>query len=141
MAQEETHGFMNHRVGDEVVVIYHQIERALPLCQLNKQLSKEGGEAGVLAFLRHCLTGDAMPTRGLLNSSNEIAGKTFLLVVAFIQRKPAHVIFTGSPLGNERCFSVPSRASDQRKPKIVRAGKFSQQTLTNDSMVEAYRAT
>ncbi|VDZ76237.1 Uncharacterised protein [Salmonella bongori] len=35
-----------------MVIINDQVERAMPLRQFNKQLGEEGGQTGVLTFLR-----------------------------------------------------------------------------------------
>ena len=78
---------------------------------------------------------------GLLHGGNEIAGETLLLVITFIQRVPADIVFACRPLGNEGGLSVARRTRDQRQPEVVRAGKFSQQALTNHGMVESHRTT
>ena len=36
MTQEETHRFVNCRIGDEMIIIHYQVERAVPLGQFNK---------------------------------------------------------------------------------------------------------
>ena len=41
MAQEETHCIVDHRVGNQMVIINHQVERALPFGQFDKQLREE----------------------------------------------------------------------------------------------------
>jgi hypothetical protein len=38
MAQEETHRFVDDRVGDQMVIVDHQEQRTVPLCQFDKQL-------------------------------------------------------------------------------------------------------
>ena len=81
---------------------------------------------GVLAFLHHRFTGRAVVAGSLLNRRDQIAGKTLLLVVAFVQRKPPKIVFTRGPLRNERCLTVPGRTGDQHETIIVRAGKFRQ---------------
>ena len=141
MAQEETHRFMNHRVSDEMVIINHHVKRAMPFSQFDKQLREKGGQAGVLALLHHHLTGDAVSMGGLLYGGNQIAGKTFLLVIALIKGVPAKIALTCGPLRNERCFSITCRARNQRQSEIMRAGKFSQQTLADHCMVKTNRAT
>ena len=47
----------------------------------------------------------------LLHGGNEIAGETLLLVITFIQRVPADIVFACRPLGNERGLSVARRRS------------------------------
>ena len=124
-----------------MIIINHHIKRAMPFSQFNEQLREKGGQAGVLALLHHHLTGDAVSIRGLLNGSNQIAGKTLLLVIALIKGVPAKIALTCGPLRNERCFSITCRARNQRQSEIMRAGKFSQQTLADHCMVETNRAT
>ena len=141
MAQEEAHRFMNNRVSDEMVIINHHVQRAMPFGQFDKQLREKGGQAGVLALLHHHLTGDAVSIGCLLNSGNQIAGKALLLVIALVKGVPAKIAFTCGPLRNERCFSITCRARNQRQSEIMRAGKFSQQTLADHGMVKANRAT
>ncbi len=75
-------------------------------------------------------------TVGCLLHGNEIAGETLLLVITFIQRVPADIVFACRPLGNEGGLSVARRTRDQRQPEVVRAGNFSQQALTDHGMVE-----
>ena len=104
MAQEEAHGLMDHRVSDQMIIINDHVKRAVPLGQFNKQLREKGGQAGVLALLHHHFAGHAVPVGGLLNGGNQIAGKTFLLVIALIKGVPAKIAFTCGPLRNERCF-------------------------------------
>ncbi len=58
----------------------------MPLSQFNKQLRKER-QAGVLALLHHHFAGHTVPVGGLLDGGNQIAGKTFLLVIALIKRE------------------------------------------------------
>ena len=126
MAQEKAHRIMDHRIIDQMVIINDEIQRALPVGKFNKQLRKKRGETGVLAFLHHRFTGRAVVAGSLLNRRDQIAGKTLLLVVAFVQRKPPKIVFTRGPLRNERCFTVPGRTGDQHETIIVRAGKFRQ---------------
>ncbi len=126
MAQEKAHRVMDHRIIDQMVIINDEIQRALPVGKFNKQLRKKRGETGVLAFLHHRFTGRAVVAGSLLNRRDQIAGKTLLLVVAFVQRKPPKIVFTRGPLRNERCFTVPGRTGDQHETIIVRAGKFRQ---------------
>ena len=126
MAQEKAHRVMDHRIIDQMVIVNDEIQRALPVGKFNKQLRKKRGEAGVLALLHHRFTGRAVVAGGLLDRRDQIAGKTLLLIVAFVQRKPPEIVFTRGPLRNERCFTVPGRAGDQHETIIVRAGKFRQ---------------
>ena len=70
MAQEETHGLVNNRVGDQMIIINHHIQRAMPFGQLDKQLGEKRGQAGVLALLHHHLAGDAVSVGCLLNRGN-----------------------------------------------------------------------
>ena len=109
-----------------MVIINDEVQRALPVGEFNKQLRKKRGEAGVLALLHHRFTGRAVVAGGLLDRRDQITGKTLLLVVAFVQRKPPKIVFTCGPLRNERCFTVPGRTGDQHETIIVRAGKFRQ---------------
>ena len=141
MAEEETHCVMNHRIADQMVIINHQEQRALPVGQFNKQLCEEGRQAGVLALLHHRFAGRAVAAGCLLNGGDKIAGKTLLLVIAFIQGEPAEIVFPRRPLRHERGLTVASRAGHQRETIIVRAGKFRQQSLTNHSVFKADRAT
>ena len=126
MAEEKAHRVMDHRIIDQMVIINDEIQRALPVGKFNKQLRKKRGETGVLAFLHHRFTGRAVVAGSLLNRRDQIAGKTLLLVVAFVQRKPPKIVFTRGPLRNERCLTVPGRTGDQHETIIVRAGKFRQ---------------
>ena len=141
MAEEEAHRIVNHRIVDQMIIINHQIQRALPVGKLNKQLRKKRGQAGILAFLHHVFAGHAVAAGSLLNRGDQITGKTLLLVIAFIQRKPAKFIFPRRPLRDERCLAVPSGAGDQHETVIVRAGKFSQQSLANHGVFKADWAT
>ena len=126
MAQEKAHRVMDHRIIDQMVIVNDEVQRALPVGEFNKQLRKKRGEACVLALLHHRFTGRAVVAGGLLNGRDQIAGKTLLLVVAFVQREPPEIVFTCGPLRNERCFTVPGRTGDQHETIIVRAGKFRQ---------------
>ena len=85
MPQEKAHGIVDHRVGDQVIVINDQIERTLPFAEFNEKLREKGAQAGVLALLHHVFAGLAMAARRLLNCSDQVAGKTLLLVVTFIK--------------------------------------------------------
>ncbi|MNO98191.1 hypothetical protein D3C76_899300 [compost metagenome] len=89
MAQEEAHRFVDHRIGNQMIIINHQEQRAMPFGQFDEQLGEQGGEAGVLALLHHHFTGDAMPVGRLLNGRDQIAGKALLLVIALIKGIPA----------------------------------------------------
>ncbi|EFU9200229.1 hypothetical protein HRZ09_001759 [Escherichia coli] len=91
--------------------------------------------------MRHRLTYRTVTVGCLLHGGNEIAGETLLLVITFIQRVPADIVFACRSLGNEGGLSVARRTRDQRQPEVVRAGKFSQQALTNHGMVESNRTT
>lgn len=71
-----------------------------------------------IAVLRHCLTYRTVTVGCLLHGGNEIAGETLLLVITFIQRVPADIVFACRPLGNERGLSVARRTCDQRQPKL-----------------------
>ena len=126
MAEEKAHRVMDHRIIDQMVIINDEVQRALPVGEFNKQLRKKRGEAGVLALLHHRFTGRAVVAGGLLDRRDQITGKTLLLVVAFVQRKPPKIVFTCGPLRNERCFTVHGRTGDQHETIIVRAGKFRQ---------------
>ena len=134
MAQEEAHGIVDHRIGNQVIIINDQVQRTLPVGKLNKQLRKQRRQAGVLALLHHGFAGGAVAACRLLNRRNQIAGEALLLIIAFIKRKPAKVMFTRSPLRNERGFAVTCRAGHQRETIIVRAGKFRQQPFANHSV-------
>ncbi len=100
MTQEEAHRLMNNRIGDEMVIINHQKERARPVRQLDEKLRKKGREARVLAFLGHHFATGAVPAGRLLNSSDKIAGEALRLVIAFVKRIPAQLRLTCGPLGN-----------------------------------------
>ncbi len=141
VAQEKAHRLMDNRIGDQMVVINDQVERTMPFGQLDKQLRKKGREAGVLALLHHHFAGDTVAVGRLLNSGDQITGKTLLLVVALIEGVPAEIGLAGSPLRNERGFAVACRTRYQRQSKIVRAGKFRQQAFADHSMVKTNRAT
>ncbi len=136
VAQEETHGIVDHRVVNQMVVINDQIERTLPLAELNEKLREKGAEACVLALLHHVFAGLAMPARRLLDSRDQIAGKALLLVIALIQRIPAKIIHSCRPLWDERGLSIASRTGYQRQTIIVRAGKFRQQPIANHRVFE-----
>ncbi|MNE08349.1 hypothetical protein D3C80_1009970 [compost metagenome] len=88
MAQEEAHGFMDDRVGDQMIIINHQIKRAMPFGKFDKKLCEKRRKTRVLALLHHDFAGDAVPVRGLLNGGNQIAGETLCLVIPLIQRVP-----------------------------------------------------
>ncbi len=98
VAQEKAHRLMDNRIGDQMVVINDQVERAVPFGQLDKQLGKQGREAGVLTLLHHHFAGHTVSVGRLLNGGDQIAGKTLLLVVALIKGVPAEIGLTGSPL-------------------------------------------
>lgn len=53
-----------------MVVVNHQIKRAMPLRQFNKELREEGSQTGVLTFLRHRFAGSAVSAGGLLDSGD-----------------------------------------------------------------------
>lgn len=71
-----------------------------------------------MPFLRHRLTYRTVTVGCLLHGGNEIAGETLLLVITFIQRVPADIVFACRPLGNEGGLSVARRTRDQRQPKL-----------------------
>ncbi|MNE80576.1 hypothetical protein D3C80_1771590 [compost metagenome] len=91
VAQEETHGFMNDIIGDQVIVINHQIQRLVPVGKFDKQLGKQRRQAGVLMLLAQRLALHAVAAAGELQGGDQIAGETLGLVVAFIQRIPAQI--------------------------------------------------
>ncbi len=51
MTEEEAHRIVNHRIVDQMIIINHQIQRALPVGKLNKQLRESEGR---LAYWRFC---------------------------------------------------------------------------------------
>ena len=82
MAQEEAHGFVDGVVGDQVVVVDHQVQRLVPVGQLDKQLGEQRRQAGVLVFLAQHLALDAAAAAGLLQRGDQVAGEALRLVVA-----------------------------------------------------------
>ena len=75
-------------------------------------------------LLTECFAFGAVPAGCLLNSGNQVAGKTLGLVVTFIKRIPAEIAFTRRPVGNKRGFAVPSRASNQNESVILCTRQF-----------------
>ncbi len=85
MANKEAHRLMNLFVGQQMIIINHQINRAIQRRQLDKKLRKQGAKVGILPFLRHRFTAHAVIAGGLLNRSHQIAGEALGVVVALIE--------------------------------------------------------
>lgn len=85
MAQKEAHCVMNQRIGNQMIIINNQIECTGAVRQLNKQLRKQLGQAGVLALLHHHFRCGAMLACRLLDGGNQVAGKSLRLVIPFVQ--------------------------------------------------------
>jgi len=91
VAQEKAHGFMNHVIGDQVVVVNHQIQWLMPVGKLDKHLGEQCRQAGVLMLLTQCFAFDAVAAAGVLQGGDQVAGEALGLVVTFIQRVPAQI--------------------------------------------------
>ncbi len=96
---------MDGVVGDQVVVVDHQVQRLVPVGQLDKQLGEQRRQAGVLMLLAQRLALDAAAAAGLLQRGDQVAGEALRLVVALIQGIPAQIGLAGRPLGDQRGFS------------------------------------
>ncbi len=83
---------MDHRIIDQVIIINDEVQRALPVGEFNKQLRKREER---LAYWRFCtiasLAAQWLPV-ACWDRRDQIAGKTLLLIVAFVQRKPPEIV-------------------------------------------------
>ncbi len=140
MAKEKAHGFVDGVVGDKVVVVDHQVQRLVPVGQLDKQLGEQRRQAGVLMLLAQRLALDAAAAAGLLQRGDQVAGEALRLVVALIQGIPAQIGLAGRPLGDQRGFPVSRRAIDQCQAIVARAGQFGQQAIADHGILQPYRA-
>ena len=113
---------MNHRIVDQMILSSnHQIQQALPVSKSINSCAKARAGWRILA-LHHVFSIRSGRRFPILNRGDQITGKMLLLVIAFIQRKPAKFIFPAAPLRDERLsYRHASGAGDHHETVIVRA--------------------